>query len=185
VSSDADSDARLSSTEIAFITGVDNIKQIDLFLKELYANSATNVIFYEMSNRFEFIAAGNALSDLSIRLEEEMQKIDGYGALLDALQENAAAICIRKSYIINPSRDMLPVRKDLEGVIYRPVDILKSIDRETAGIDEDGKLLFVIPGFNDDSGSDLIDILKEKLLTAPANIGVAIPKYFLAQLKEI
>lgn len=184
VSADADFDARLSSTDIAFIIGADNIRPIDLFLKEMNANPASNIIFYEKSNRFEFIAAGNAMNDLSVRLEGEMEKTGGYDALLEALTEYAAGICIRKAYTAAPSRDVLPVRKDFEGVIYRPADLLKALDREIANIEKDGKLLFVVPGFNDEIGTDFVQVLKDKLRMAPANIGIAVPKSFPLHLER-
>ena len=184
VSADADSDARLSSTDIAFIIGADNIKAIDMFLKEMNANPSSNIIFYENYNRFEFIAAGNMMNDISTLLESEMEKIESYEALLDALSEYSNGICIRKAYVVNPSRDTLPVRKDLEGVIYRPADLLNALDREMQNVEKDGKLLFVVPGFNDTIGAELIKTLKAGLLLAPTNICAAVPKNFPVQLER-
>lgn len=184
ISAGDDSDARMSATEIAFILGVDYIQLIDMFLKDLNANPASNVIFYEKSNRFEFVAAGNAVSGLTARLDEEVQKIDGYEALLEALLDNMQTICIRKSYTVNPSRDTLPVRKELEGIIYRPADLVKSIGNVAAGTDKDGKLIFIVPGFADEMDNGLLQELKEKLVNAPSNICIAVPKYFPLHLER-
>lgn len=184
VSADADSDARLSSTDIAFIIGADNIKSIDMFLKEMNANPASNIIFYESYNRFEFIAAGNMMNNISALLESELEKTEGYEALLEALDEYANGTCIRKTYTVNPSRDILPVRKDLEGVIYRPADLLNALGREMQNVEKDGKLLFIVPGFNDTISEELFQTLKARLLLAPTNICAAVPKSFPVQLER-
>lgn len=184
VSADADSDARLSSTDIAFIIGSDNIKAIDMFLKEMNANPSSNIIFYENYNRFEFIAAGNMMSNITALLENEMEKTEGYDALLNALNEFSNVICIRSTYIVNPSKDVLPVRKDLEGVIYRPADLMKAIEREMQKVEKDGKLLFVVPGFSDTMGAEFLSTLKTRLLFAPTNICAAVPKNFPVQLEK-
>ena len=184
ISADADSDARLSSTDIAFIIGTDSIKPIDMFLKEMNANPASNIIFYDNLNRFEFITAGNMMNDIYQQLENEMESIGGYDALLDALNEYSNAVCIRKTYTVSPSKDILPVRKDLEGVIFRPSDMLKALEKECRNIEKDGKLLFVIPGFNDTIESEFLMTLRARLLLAPTNICVAVPKSFPVQLER-
>ncbi|NSW91673.1 MAG: hypothetical protein HPY74_13550 [Firmicutes bacterium] len=178
VSAGEDSDSRLSSKDIAFILGVDDIRQIDTFLKEMSANPVSNIVFYEKEYRFEFIATGNTVADLSAVLERDALQIEPYGALLSLLEEYSSAVCIRKTYNINPSRDLLPVRKDLRGIIYRPADLLKAINQEISNIDKDGKLLFVIPDFNDKIGKDFVESVKAMLAKAPANICVAVPKSF-------
>lgn len=184
VSAGENADSRLSPKDIAFIIGVDDIRQIDLFLKETSMNPVSNIIFYEKEYRFEFIAAGNATGDISNRLDEEAADLNSYDALLDVLEEYSASICIRKAYTISPSKDALPVRKDLTGVIFRPADLLKSLDREMSDIEKDGRLLFVIPGFNDEIGKGFIQNISKSLLEAPSNLCVAVPKTFPLQLEK-
>ena len=178
VSAGENFDARLSSKDIAFILGVDDIRQIDTLLKELSENPVSNVVFYEKEYRFEFIATGNTVADLSASLDKDALQIEPYEAFLSLLEEYAPVACIRKTYNINPSRELLPVRKDLTGIIYRPADLLKSIEHEISNIDKDGKVIFVVPDFNDEIGKDFIESVKEMLVKASANICVAIPKSF-------
>jgi ornithine cyclodeaminase/alanine dehydrogenase-like protein (mu-crystallin family) len=178
VSAGEDSDSRLSSKDIAFILGVDNIRQIDTLLKELSANPASNIIFYEREYRFEFIVSGSTVADFSDSLDKDALKIEPYDALLNALDEYASTICIRKMYNINPSKDLLPVRKDLIGVIYRPLDLLKSLKSEISNIEKDGKLLFVVPDFNDRIENNFTESVKRMLVNAPVNVCIAVPKSF-------
>jgi hypothetical protein len=184
VSAGEDADSRLSSKDIAFIVGVDDIRQIDMFLKEMSMNPASNIVFYEKEYRFEFIAAGNAAGDISGRLDEDAARINPYDALLEVLEEYGASICIRKTYTVNPSKDILPVRKTLSGVIYRPADLLEALESEMAGIEKDGKLLFVIPDFQDEMGGDYISSVRAELKGAPSNVCVAVPKSFPLQAEK-
>jgi len=178
ISAGEGSDSRLSSKDIAFILGVDDIKQIDIFLKEMSANPASNIVFYEKEYRFEFIATGSTVADFTAALDKDALEIEPYGALLELIEEYGPSICIRKIYNVNPSRDLLPVRKDLRGVIYRPADLLKAIEQEIDNIDKDGRIIFVIPGFNDKMEKDFEEAVKAMLFKAPANICVAVPKSF-------
>jgi len=184
VSAGEDADSRLSSKDIAFIIGIDDIKQVDIFLKEMSMNPVSNIVFYQKEYRFEFIAAGNTAGDISNKLDEDAAGVNAYDALLDALEDCSSAVCIRKSYTVNPSRDILPVRKDLAGVIYRPADLLKTIEYEMSSIEKDGKLLFVIPGFHDEIDRDFVQTVRTKLFKAPANICVAVPKSFPLQVEK-
>lgn len=178
------SDSRLTPRDIAFILGIDDIQAVDMFLKELSSNPASNIIFYEKEYKFEFISAGNAAAELCSKIDQDAANMSSYDALLDVLDEYGTAISIRKSYVVNPSRDILPVRKEIAGVIFRPADLLKSIDFEMVNHKKDGKILFVIPDFHDEIGRDYVDIVKERLLKAEANICAAVPKSFPVSLEK-
>ena len=118
------------------------------------------------------------MADFSDSLDKDALKIEPYDALLNALDEYASTICIRKMYNINPSKDLLPVRKDLIGVIYRPLDLLKSLKSEISNIEKDGKLLFVVPDFNDRIENNFTESVKRMLVNAPVNVCIAVPKSF-------
>ncbi|MDO8685940.1 MAG: hypothetical protein Q7J78_04625 [Clostridiales bacterium] len=195
VSAGDGADPRLSARDIAFIIGMDDFKAVDGFLKELNANPVSNVIYYEKENRFEFIAAASSEADLQKRLEEEAAGVDPYEALLEVIKEYSNSIFIRALYQVNPSRDILPVRKDLGGVIFRPADLLKALNNECRNIDRDGKIMFAIPSFNDgtsftqgmginwgtgfnDGAGELIDNIKIRLQREGNNVCVAVPKEF-------
>jgi len=176
VSAGEDSDARLSPRDLAFMVGTGDIQQVDLFLKEMSGNPVSNILFYEKEYRFEFIASGNAAEDIHRKVEKEASRIIPYDALLEVLEDYSAFTCIRKSYPVNPSRDILPVKKELTGLKYKPSEILKALESEIRTETKDGKLLFVIPDMNEPLDDGLIRTIRERLREAPGNICAAIPK---------
>lgn len=184
VSTKEGSDSRLSPRDISFILGLSDIKEIDTFLKEMSANPLSNIIFYEKDYRFEFIATGSTVADISVDLDKIALEIEPYSGFLELLEDYKAGVCIRKSYNITPSKDLFPIKRDLTGVIYRPRDLLRLIPQEVAGIDKDGKLLFAIPSFDDKIEQTFVEEVKIMMQKAPTNACVAIAKSFPYQLEK-
>lgn len=184
VSAGVNADSRLSPKDIAFIVGTGDIREIDIFLKGLSVNPLSNIIFYEKEYRFEFIAGGQMVSDVLEKMNEIKARVNGYEALLETLREYDSSICIRKSYTVNPSKDIMPVRKDLAGMVYRPADLLKSISQEISNIEKDGKLIFIVPSFDETISEDFIEKTAAALEKAPSNVCIAIPRHFPFHLEE-
>lgn len=175
----------LSAEELKNLYQLPSEEYIREKLNPVINNKYLNITTNEGKYRF-FLTNGRINIDKLIN--EAKDKIEPYTILKEILKKSKNRIFIKENYDIKYNVGLYPLDRRLEGSMFSLNELENRNFIKTFSTEADGKIIFLIPNFNEKFNSeDIIKKYSENMKDLPLNICLAIPNslvFIPEELKE-
>ncbi|MGX6591721.1 hypothetical protein [Cetobacterium ceti] len=118
---------------------------------------------------------------------KEKEGINPYRIFSNILEKSENRIFIKKDYNLKYNMGLYPFNRELTGEIYTIDDINREEENKLVKANKDGKIIFILPDFNEKfNRENLIDKYKKILFEKNIkNVAIAIPKEQIFEIDDL